>query len=122
MGRDHEVEGLRKRACGIPHEEIVGDMMLDSVHTIQFIAWRNRSKANLIRDLIVPRGNPVSAAISLWVSSPKYALSMRMRCFCGKLADRGRQPFCILLQCHDIGLVGAPPPGPREELPVRGRA
>ena len=27
------------------------------------IAWRNRSSANLIRDLIVPSGNPVSAAI-----------------------------------------------------------
>ena len=51
----------RSKACGsaparIPHERDRRDMMLDSVHTIQFIAWRNRSKANLIRDFDRAKG------------------------------------------------------------------
>ena len=88
MGRDHQVERLGQGASGIAHEDTVRQMVVYVLfhHRIHFIAWRSRSSANLILDLIVPRGRPVCSAISLWDRSPKYAFSINSRCAAGNSA------------------------------------
>ena len=70
--RDDKIECFWQCAGGVANQKRLGEVVFDLFHVIHhFIAWRKRSNANLILDLIVPSGNPVSAAISLWVNSPK---------------------------------------------------
>ena len=70
MRRHDERVRLGQGAGGIGQEDVVGQVMSHR-SLAQFMAWRRRSSASRILDLMVPSGSPVSAAISLWERSPK---------------------------------------------------
>jgi len=73
VGGNDQIERLGQGARRVSGQDRVGQMVRNGMHRweLHFISWRNRSSANLMRDLIVPRGNPVSVAISLCDRSPK---------------------------------------------------
>ncbi len=107
MGRHDKAEGLGQRACRVAHQQRVGDMVPDRhLRCLQLIWWRSRSSANLIRDLIVPSGRPVSAAISRVRQIAEVGALDQRALFLGQLCQRLAQATAFLLHFQRLGLVG----------------
>ena len=73
---------------------------------LQLIWWRSRSSASRIRDLIVPSGRPVSAAISRMRQIAEIGALDQRALFLGQLRQRLAQAAAFLLQFQHLGLIG----------------
>lgn len=117
MGGDRKAHGFGQGAGGIGLQQRGGEVVVDGLrhgHWLCFIAWRRRSSAIRIRDLIVPRGQIGHLRDFAVAEIAKIGAFYQVFLFVGQRGQGFTQLGHLLLQGDDLVLVrfGLWPPSP----------